>query len=467
MDNRMKEKIRSGHLTREDVRRMVDWQLTLTSEKIDSSLLGECLLFLYPQEPALAPEARERLWKQIKAAAFGDSSVRRRRTQRRGGASVRMILAAALLLLLLTGVAIAAVLGTFGRFTADPMIEMSHTRLEHLDEVSEIVNQTISVSAPSGELSQIDLTTDYGKIQAQQYGRQFELTVDQVYCDGNKLYYSYRLSEKSRTFELLEGTPTGFETWDWEEPGKKLADTYWTPGATEEEHDEAKAWFAAHETAYAIESYFGLGDGADLDDGSERGISLNIFDSGMEQIDPYTKVGFQQVDLPEDYVPGETIDFLLTVMYSTEVVCQDESGVYRTGVRQKENRGFMRVPVTAKITGKPEEFVKTVELGDYTAEVHLAISDVDISGMVYMIKTPQAWRDAWAVDGEADWVTGYRLIADGVEMPNVEGGYGIGIHDDCWNVHIRYDLPASMEHLTLVPYNGGRRRSEAEDIVIR
>ena len=40
MDNRMKEKIRDGRLTRDDVRRMIDWQLTLESEKIDSNLLG-------------------------------------------------------------------------------------------------------------------------------------------------------------------------------------------------------------------------------------------------------------------------------------------------------------------------------------------------------------------------------------------------------------------------------------------
>ena len=51
MDNRMKEKIRDGRLTRDDVRRMIDWQLTLESEKIDSHLLGECLLFLYPYAP--------------------------------------------------------------------------------------------------------------------------------------------------------------------------------------------------------------------------------------------------------------------------------------------------------------------------------------------------------------------------------------------------------------------------------
>ena len=99
--------------------------------------------------------------------------------------------------------------------------------------------------------------------------------------------------------------------------------------------------------------------------------------------------------------------------------------------------------------------------------MHLAISDVDISGMVY-IDAPQEWIDAYQeMDGWADWVTDYKLIADGQEMPNVSGGYGIGEDEDRWRVYIRYDLPQSTEHLTLVPYGGGRKRSEAENIVIR
>ena len=80
----------------------------------------------------------------------------------------------------------------------------------------------------------------------------------------------------------------------------------------------------------------------------------------------------------------------------------------------------------------------------------------------------QAWIDAYEeTDGWADWVTDYTLIADGVEMPNVGGGYGIGRNEERWRVYIRYDLPASTEHLALVPYKGNRRRSEAESIVIR
>ncbi|MED9822127.1 MAG: DUF4179 domain-containing protein [Christensenellales bacterium] len=481
MDNRMKEKIRSGRLSRQDVRQMVDWQLSLDSERIDVMLLQECLMFLDPRETLWVQEERERLWSRIKAAAFAH---RRRRVGMMHHAhriSARAVLLAALLLLL-TGAAMAAVWGLFGRFSANPENEWSRQRLEHLEKVAQTVGKTVEVVTPAAALSQIDLTTDYGRIQAQQYGRKLELTVDQVYCDGNKLYYSYRVSEKNRTFELLEGAPTGFENETWfksDTPEKVCSIQGMTPeeyfcssGMTPEQQAEISAWFAAHPRAYVVRSYFGLGDGADLYDGTEKGQTLNIFDSGVEWTDPHTKTGFQQVDLPEGYVPGETITFLMPVLYGTEVLRQDETGVYSASVSEPESRGYIRVPVTAKVTGKPEEMTKTVAFEDYTATVHLAISDVDISGKVYFEGVEDWEREfqrEWAESEpyDCDWVTSYTLIADGQKMPNVYGGYGIGNSDDCWNVWIRYDLPPSMEHLTLVPERSKTGVREDESIIIR
>ena len=469
MDNRMKEKIKNGTLTHKDVRALIDWQLTLREEQIDSPLLAECLMVLYPEDYVLGREEKAQLWSRIKAAAFGTSRVRRRKDQQhRRRYSTRTLLIALMITLLLAGVAIAATLGLFGYFTNDPMIEMSHQRLEYLDEVAVNVGQTQQVIAPAFDLSQIDLTTDYGKILSQQFARSFELTVDQVYCDGNKLYYSYRISEPQRTFELYEGVPTGFDSWDWEEPGKKVADTFWMPGATEEETARAQEWFETHERAFAIETLFGIGDGAALDDGSERGRSLNIFDSSMEEPDPYHEIGFQQVDLPEDYVPGDTISFILHVSYYTSVVCQDENGMYRTTISNPENRGFMPVHFTAKVTGKPEEFETTATFDDYTVHVKLAISDVDISGMAYF-DAPQEWIDAFdANDSDAaDSVCNYELIADGQRMRNVSGGWGYSLWSNQWEVDFRYDLPMSTNSLTLIPDRQISGWREDESIVIK
>lgn len=469
MDNRMKQKIKNGTLTHKDVRALIDWQLTLGEEKIDSPLLAECLMVLYPEDSVLGSEEKAQLWAHIKDAAFGTSHIHKHTRQvHHRRYSTRTLLIALLITLLLAGAAIAATLGLFGYFTNDPMIEMSHQRLEHLDEVAVNVGQTQQVTTPAFDLSQIDLTTDYGKILSQQFARSFELTVDQVYCDGNKLYYSYRLSEPKRTFELFEGVPTGFDSWDWEEPGKKVVDTFWIPGATDEEMLEAKAWFETHERAFAIETLFGIGDGAWLDDGSERGLPLNIYDSGMEEPDPHHEIGFQQVDLPEDYVPGDTISFFLHVSYYTSVVCQDENGMYRTTVSNPQNRGFMPVRFTATVTGKPEELEASACFDEYSVRVELAVSDVDISGMAY-IDAPQEWFDAFDADDweGADSIYNYELIADGQRMRNLFGGWGYSQWTNQWQVYLRYDLPQSMNSLTLIPDRTISGWREDESIVIK
>lgn len=467
MDNRMKERIKNGTLTHKDVRALIDWQLTLSEEQIDSPLLAECLMALYPDDCVLGGEEKAQLWARIKAAAFGTSRVQRHTDRpHRRRYSTKALMIALLITLLLAGAAIAATLGLFGYFTNDPMIEMSHQRLEHLDEVAVNVGQTQHVTTPAMDLSQINLTTEYGKIVSQQYARSFELTVDQAYCDGNKLYYSYRISEPKRTFELFEGVPTGFDSWDWEEPGKKVEDTFWMPGATEEEMLKAKAWFETHERAWAIETRFGIGDGAWLDDGSERGLPLNIYDSGMEEPDPYHEIGFQQVDLPEDYVPGDTISFFLHVNYYTSVVCQDENGMYRTTVSNPENRGFMPVRFTAKVTGKPEDLEAAAAFDEYSVRVELAVSDVDISGMAY-INAPQEWFDAFDADdwNGADSVYNYELIADGQRLRNVYGGWGYDGNE--WHVYLRYDLPQSMNSLSLIPDRQISGWREDEAVVIK
>ena len=117
MDNRMKEKIKNGTLTHKDVRALIDWQLTLREEQIDAPLLAECLMALYPQDYALSPAEKAKLWERIKTAAFGTSRVHKRvRQTHRRRYSTKTLLIALLITLLLAGAAIAATLGLFGYF---------------------------------------------------------------------------------------------------------------------------------------------------------------------------------------------------------------------------------------------------------------------------------------------------------------------------------------------------------------
>ena len=138
--------------------------------------------------------------------------------------SYGVVLAAALVLALCCGV-VAAELGIFGHFGL--MSEWNSARLARLDEVAYAVGET--VESPEG----------------------FSLTLEQAYCDGERLYFAYSLTGKGTV----------------------------------------------------------LGDGASLADGT----NLTIWDRGEETDDGVIR-GFQEVELPDAAKPGEALSVVLTVI---------------------------------------------------------------------------------------------------------------------------------------------------------
>lgn len=148
----------------------------------------------------------------------GEVQVKRKR-------SYGLALAMALVLALCGGV-VAAELGIFGQFGA--VSEYSAARLAHLDAAANAVGARVE--------------SDDG----------FALTLNQAYCDGSRLYFSY----------TLEGA-----------------------GMT-------------------------LGDGAELKDGT----SLTIWDRGDETDESGVTRGYQEVELPKAARPGEALTVLLTVI---------------------------------------------------------------------------------------------------------------------------------------------------------
>lgn len=134
---------------------------------------------------------------------------------------------AAVMTLALAGGAVAVGLGVFGLLREGREEEMSYERLALLNEAATEIGETAAL------------------------GGGVELTLEQVYCDGSRLYYSYTLA------------------------GEHAA----------------------------------LGDGADLADGT----SLTIWDSGEESMDGII-YGYQEVELPEMLEPDETLSIVLTVI---------------------------------------------------------------------------------------------------------------------------------------------------------
>lgn len=133
---------------------------------------------------------------------------------------------AMVLVLALCGGVVAAELGIFGHFGLTS--EFSGERLSHLDAAASAVGET--VTSPEG----------------------FALTLEQAYCDGSRLYYTYTLTGEGMT----------------------------------------------------------LGDGAELQDGTV----LTIWDRGDETDAQGVTRGYQEVELPEAAKPGEALDIVLTVI---------------------------------------------------------------------------------------------------------------------------------------------------------
>ena len=353
---------------------------------------------------------------------------------------------AIVLMLAVGGAALAANLGVFGQAVGSDDNEQSVGRLEKLEDVSQTYNDTQAVTAPSQSATEAPKTTR-DELMASLYNRRFNLTLNQAYYDGYKLYYSYTLTSDCKTGYITgEGMPTGFDTWESVEEGKyATGHTYVSDNSVQQ---DIVTYFSGHPVGYIAYESMNIGDGADM-----GGKPLTILDSGEERVNAYTIQGFQEVEMPDGFEPTDEIDIELTVMYGMSVWAQDEKNVYHEYMMTPENRGFFRLPFTVKLNGQTETYTGSVETSAYSAQATVRVSDVDISGEV-VFDAPE-----WAAKFEANKddeipVISYTLVADGVELQNRDGAFGVN-KDGKFFVGIRYDLPESMNSLVLVPNGSG------------
>ena len=212
-----------------------------------------------------------------------------------------------------------------------------------------------------------------------------------------------------------------------------------------------------------------VGDGADMD-----GKPLTILDSSMERTDSHTIQGFQEVKLPDGFEPTDVLSIDLIVSYNMHVWAQDGQNIYHTILRTPENRGFFRLPFSVKLNGQTETYTGSIQTRAYNAQATIRMSDVDLSGEV-VFDAPE-WAMAFEADSDGKhlmnmpYIHNYTLIADGVELPNLDGGFGVN-RDGKFFIQIRYDLPESLNSLTLVPTGTGLGESataerENEEIIL-
>lgn len=379
---------------------------------------------------------------------------------------------AIVMMLAVGGAAIAAGLGVFGQAGNDAINEQSAARLEKLEDVSAAVSDTQTAQAPSAPDASAQPQTLRDTMLANLYERRFNLTLNQSYYDGRKLYYSYTLTTDSPlAWYEGEGEPTGFDSWGTQEAGKYV-DHY--SSSDEEVGRRYVAFFAGHPVGYIGKESMCVGDGAAM-----NGKPLMILDSGETVIDDHTIQGFQEVEMPEGFTPDGDIEIELSILYGASITYQDEESVSWAHVATPENRGVFRMPFTVSLNGKTETYTGTVKTSAYSAEATVYVSDVDVSGEV-VFDAPE-WAEAFEANvqarmkgelaGAEPYIISYVLVADGVEYRNLDGAYGVNA-DGNFVVGIRYDLPESVSSLTLRPtslgveYADGAAEYEREEIIL-
>ena len=371
---------------------------------------------------------------------------------------------AIVMVLAMGSMALAVGTGMFGYFK-ETQENNNGGRLEKLESVADTYETTKAAAMPTPEVP-VTGDTMYDKLLAEEYSHTFELTLDQAYCDGHKLYYAYTLKRNapfSKTYG--EGEPTGGFEFDWVDEGMTANESIHF------EDEEEKAWFENHKVAYEIYSGFGLGDGADTPDGEY----LMILDSAYEQVDDCTVRGFQEVEIPADVTVGDTFDFVLTINEYGGAYYQTETDFKRAYARIPEGRGFIRVPFTVKVDNKAEIHAGSVTTDVYSAQATLFVSDVDVSGYVYIdcpewVKAFEAYTDKMMNGEQAEMpnvITEFELAADDQVVEAIDYGYGVDQKTGKFFVEVRYDLPESTETLSLRPvYESGNMGEENEEIYL-
>lgn len=378
---------------------------------------------------------------------------------------------ALVMILAIGGTAIAASLGVFGQSAGERVNEQSAERLERLEDAAQTYDDTQAAQASSAAAER-EIQSTYEEILANLYERRFNLTLNQAYFDGYKLYYSYTLTTNSPlAWYSGEGAPTGFDSWYMQEEGKYVEHYM---NSVEENQKRFVSFFAAHPVGYIGKENMAVGDGAAM-----NGTPLTILDSGEVYTDDHTIQGFQEVEMPEGFAPDGDIEIELSILYGASLCYQDEENVYWGHVVTPENRGILRLPFTVAMDGQTETYAGSVKTSAYSAAASVRVSDVDISGEV-VFDAPE-WAAAFEANMQAGmngehagvkpYITGYVLVADGVEYPNLDGAYGVNA-DGNFVVGIRYDLPKSVTGMTLRPTSSGLDctqetvRYENEEIVL-
>lgn len=344
--------------------------------------------------------------------------------------------------LALAGVTLAASLGVFGQFAQD---ENKQQRMETLDSKAETYDTTVEVT-PEVEIRPAkEAENDYELLLAYQKERAFTFTLNQAHTAGSSLFVSYTLEGIAPNLTKGEGLPTGPFDWIQEEGQWSDENQLWN---NPELQDEAGNWLNAKDGRYIKMDSAGMGDGANLLDGTV----LDILDGDTQRLDDNTLQGYMECALPEG-LEGDTLTFQVYLIYGSMVVYQDQEG-YRTAyVSLPDKKNIQYIPLTISRTGTTVSKTGSLNTDVYSVTAQVFISDIDLQGTAKM-EVPQSWTAPWKMlgdgSGQTDYIMDYKLYIGDTPQNNQNGGVLV-VDDTHLEISLRYNLPKEGDVLRLVP----------------
>lgn len=220
MSGKLYRILTEGALDETQVEALLSWQLSLPAEKIDCTLVSECLAFLDPDAPGMDFKRKWEIREKLRAMSGSRRSVVRKHTHR----SPRRMLVIAALMLLMLALAASAVAYIYSRGVLNFNVDFGYgTEITGQEGAQELVT--------SGNLAHLEL-------------EHVIIDVLEAACDGTELRIVYRLTSKVGDCYMSE----------------HAVDSYIVPGTEEDVVHMCDFVSVNGEDAYFYDTYETLGD---------------------------------------------------------------------------------------------------------------------------------------------------------------------------------------------------------------
>ena len=343
--------------------------------------------------------------------------------------SIAVILAVSLLILSVPA-AFADGSGFFGILARE---EDSDERLPVLEEVAEEVSVT--------------LVTGCG----------IPVEIGQAYCEGNRVFVSYRIGASTDLIELFEGAPEDGIEWDVTEENWIPAEIpAWYPDTQKE-----NGWLDGKGQRWLKSPYCSVLDGLDMEDGSYADIYAG-FES--RQADG-SVIGWKECFIPEGK-EADALTFRLGVSGAVAVKFQDSS-TFKENFGKPE-REYLSFTVIRNNSLRRLQGVSPAEPGRARAE--LAAGNIDITGAVCLAAPDQAaswlaWQDGEEDESGTDIILCWNLYRDGeLVSADLDGSVDVSETGDELLFGLMFPRMEDLTGLSLVPEYAGSGEHPEEAI---